>query len=266
MMIMYANDNHGCVPGVVMGGNNVTGHYGHLIRETNRQAFGPLRGVGLMLYRGYTLPVQMLYCPGREVSDTYSFDTNYWPQYINVNTTEANWDNGNWDASSSINWGVIGYLAATTDRAQGGAYDFSNWNRLGRCAPDTPMVMDLFGSNVAGGGRLSGGSTGWMTTNHGKGYNIAAFDGSGFFYQDPQNILDQHTNFKYWDNDNTRPVYDLNGNNMITNNGSQTDLSGHSIEYYGGRAKYTGAYSSGIAWIEHWWLGWDNSKIANNMP
>ena len=147
MMIMYANDNKGSIPGVEWNTNagNFSGQYGyhlHIGSGGGNLAAGyggstglnwwP-RGLGIMMYSGYKLDLPLLFCPGRESSDPFSFEFNSAPANASDNPPKT-WNPG---LVWATNPGIInmGYACANTDRVTGtSTYNFGSWHKLGKCA------------------------------------------------------------------------------------------------------------------------------------
>lgn len=297
LMIMYANENKGSIPGVEWNtnGGNFSGQYGyhlHIGSGGGNLAAGyggaggtganwyP-RGLGILMYSGYKIDLHVLFCPGREPSDQFSFDFNSSPSSA-FDGPPKTWNPGLVWAS---NPGIIdmGYLCANTDKAPGTPpYNFGSWHKLGKCAPDTPMVLEMYGADsdqtVNGTAFSASGPNGWLKTNHGKGYNVAFFDGSAQFLPEPNNYLDSHCLLQNsWNGDGangSRPLADFNGvvrtnpGNSLGSLALPTDLTGNTWRWdVGTRWSYDGtAYGNGIAWIEHFLLGWDDTRIKNNTP
>jgi prepilin-type N-terminal cleavage/methylation domain-containing protein/prepilin-type processing-associated H-X9-DG protein len=254
--IMYANENKGLVPGVAYpAGRNPdsdyycsTLHIGTPISSYNGTG-GPI-GMGILLYTHYLNSIDICYCPGRR-GEEYSLDYNRDPTARNITNPPNTWNAG-WKNFGAV--GIGGYLLATSDSGvTGGGYwggnvkfNFAKWHRMGRCKSDTPLVMDIaFWENMP---------MGYAANRHGKGYNIGLFDGSAAFYPDPQNIL--QTRF---------------GNHTSPTGWAAMNPSGYFFSF---KSPSRWAYdtsagpgnTTGIAWIEHYWLGWSDTQIKNNTP
>jgi hypothetical protein len=141
--------------------------------------------------------------------------------------------------------------------------DFSRAHRLTRASPQTPIVMDIFWSAWTGSYfRMDG----WKTLNHGKGYCIGLLNGSVQFYEDPNNIMER----SFTQTQGTMP------NSAVTGYSGAYSWYNHDRWQWRPNAVSLGGVSpanpigpswpSGIAYIEHYMLGWSDAQIQSNTP
>lgn len=313
--IMYATDNHGIMPGVQMGGWPNEAYDMHLFRPNQGPSSGgtdsadntcyqsppPVNawqrvptGMGLLMYTGYvpTGALKVFYCPGRAPEDAFSFD--FCTQAPRFGSAQGQWEpgvnnsatygNATWNAQ----WGVGGYYLAASHRSAStvsgnNVVNYAMYHKLGRARSDTPLALDIFGYNMTPGDN-NYGAMGPRRLNHGQGINIAFFDGSARFFQDPTDILD-----------NTFMLGGAGGagGNAPWGNGYATYFpqppptapgtsnACHAVSAaYGDRwswvrgpatgtspsiAPATDGWPNGIAWIEGNWLGWSPDEIKQNV-
>ncbi len=267
-LIMYANDNHGAMPGVMWsnGSENYCTPYANRLAFGGGRLYGSISGfgyanVGLLCFKGYATWGPMFFCPGREDTDPMSWNQQYKPSQINLG---AGWSwNPGWNAGGS-QWidGNAGYLVATSDRTQDRTVDMGKSHVIGKCAPDTILAMDVF---FWGEGATQ--------EAHGNGYNIASFDGSAWFYPDPGNAAG---------NPNYPAEQLFSGTNYPSEIPTPTpphsvgpDVAGPIGVQYSGASRWSPwygvasdprAWPSGIPYIEKNLMGWSQQKIQANTP
>lgn len=298
--IMYANDNNGALPGVeysagnavncfpydnrpLIGTPDISSNYPK-IPSINQSSW--YSNMGLLCSTGYMQWSPALYCPGRDPSDPLSWDGMY-PFWVSFQTS-GGYNPGWWIDGSGYTTTMAGYLTATSNRTLDKVVDFGRSHRIGRAYPDTPMVLDLF---WFGEGATQEG--------HGKGYNIATFDGSARFYPDPGYSV-THTTADYQNDQPNWPVeFTFQGpaqenSPRLDQGATATPLTegfnfpaiasqvrnpwwwgGSRWVAYWGPSGPGNPYenssvfpngTSGIPFIEKYLMGWDDARIATNTP
>lgn len=283
LMYMYANNNRGCMPGVLYNTSTTgpesysyyfhrySGAFGASPSQYGGSTAGPV-GLGLLFYNNYCDSLRPFYCPGRDVEDPFSYDWSYDPTTTNTSTTPDKWSPGwRWAQSGANGNGshaFSGYLAATCDIGYSGIstappLDFGRWHRLGKAFPDTPLIMDVFGWGSASGpgmankvGGCAEGYMGWPKTGHDRGMNIAFFDGSASFVPDPNDTLD--LSFGIGIQGCTGAPYVLPGNN----NGYYTATGNINGNHTSGCVAANSGYGNPASrWCPIW--GYSNSNPSN---
>jgi hypothetical protein len=142
---------------------------------------GPI-GVGMLHAFGYLRGPKMYYCPGRSLTDDYlcnngGFNSAFWADPTNLATIRTTY-----------------YLASADveQRTSGGWYqwNFGKWHCFGKTRGDKVLVFEYPAQNpvaVAPDGQTMHG--------HGMGYNMAFFDGSARFVEDPSDYLESHYSY-----------------------------------------------------------------------
>jgi prepilin-type processing-associated H-X9-DG protein len=179
-------------------------------------------------------------------------------------------------------WLVGGYDVVVSDRGQMGGpninhwiepggcvYDYSKWYKLGRTSGDVPMVMEL--AYYANSSTVAAGyPNGWSKNNHGAGYNIGFFDGSVSWYPDLNDITETHFaqgSLPPAGTPSSTPIpytlmYLVNqGRWWFDPAGSAAANSTPTNPVQGG-----GNWGTGLAWIEHYWMGWSIPKLVQRYP
>jgi prepilin-type N-terminal cleavage/methylation domain-containing protein/prepilin-type processing-associated H-X9-DG protein len=278
--LMYANDYRGSLPAVWYYNNFVTGGYPNGYDTHIRVAWPPSGsgiasgpsnggtavGMGWLLYLHYLGNLQVCYCPGRDSSNLWSYESNYVPTNLNTNASEDNWNPGVYSyagSTSSNGYAQGGYIFCTADSENPANHNtlnavgpqrqanFALAHRVGRAHPDTPMVMDLYGQVQQGWvvTRLDG----TITEGHGQGYNVAFFDGSAQFLTDKNDVLEH--SFGEGMQAATSTVWSGEWFNV-----------NHDRWDYLPNAQNPNNWPSGIAYIEHYMLGWGDARIQENTP
>jgi prepilin-type N-terminal cleavage/methylation domain-containing protein len=264
--ISYANEQHGVLPGCVWTAGGSVPMYTHQFWiDYPQQGSDQITGIGKLLRLGYlgTGDLRVIFCPGRDPYDPLSYEANYAPALTKLNGTDATWNPGLKNLSSLPTVSLLtGYFFAVTDRGANFTRNQKQWASLSS-QTTTPIVLDCFGYDTGFGGTVG------QRTGHG-GINVSFIDGHGEFLPDPQDLLDQNFYFNAGagysntgpagtsDNQSTSSGFDNTGGYI---NGSNT-LWGAGIRW-----GYSGtAYRTGISYIEHFWLGWNDSQIRSATP
>jgi type II secretory pathway pseudopilin PulG len=276
---MYANAFHGSLPGGLLDDTNSNWSTGYTWRmrlavtspfykSAPGNKVSPT-GIGWLMFLGYLKDLRVVYCPSRvEVIFGYGV----WPQYYRPTLNENLWNPGVWESSQT---GTLecGYISAVADAANiktkaglgtGNARqcDFSQAHKLSHAYSQTPMVMDIFWSAWTGSYFRRDG---WKTSNHGGGYCIALFDGSVQFYADPQDLMER----SFTQSSGTMPSSAITGYSGLYSwyNHDRWQWRPNSIAGTSSAANPIGpSWPSGIAYIEHYMLGWDDARIQKNTP
>lgn len=293
--LTYAAENRNSLPAVLYRPTSWPRGYSFFVRSSPAHEVTSVPGgvtpvgAGLLMYRGYLRNTRLLYCPGRDadLDGLFAFDSQNAPmQLTGPGAPEGSWNPGLWNggwSGGSANGNIIGgYIWATGDMADvkdgtfaanvgSGAQRKCNWqmaHKVSRAFNDTPMVLDIFWEAWNGSRWRKDGTT---SMRHGKGISVAFFDGSARFLLDEKSILERsfaqgpHGGF---------------GQTPIPNGAAdRTTWSGYytsanrdrwtwqpwsgstSPNVYGGST-----WNSGIAYIERYLLGWDESRIMRNTP
>jgi prepilin-type N-terminal cleavage/methylation domain-containing protein/prepilin-type processing-associated H-X9-DG protein len=273
--LMYASDYKGSLPAVWYGsnyylnwGNYPNGYDTHIhvgvpsqsgIASSPNNGGSPV-GMGWLLYLHYLGNVQVCYCPGRDASSLWSWESDYVPSSLNANGTEDTWNPGIWEGNGYAQGGYIFCTADGVNPANHPALNapgpqrpanFALAHRVGRAHPDTPMVMDLYGQVQSGW--VVTRYDGTITEGHGQGYNVAFFDGSAQFLTDKNDVLEHSFGEAMQAASNTA----WNGYWFNVNHDRWTYLP---------NAQDPNTWPSGIAYIEHYMLGWGDARIQGNTP
>lgn len=301
LMIAYAGDNHGVFPGVycLSSSGRYAADYSPYSNYINcsgyslpsgvsgvsslgAQGFNGPCGVGLLIAYGYipftTSGLSILYCPGRIPGAGYDFEslvgldqhaTNQWGYAIDPRSAEKfnsfhpwgiyiNNTNNPAEGSAPIDYLFLNSNSGTAYTDEGTNVPFNNakWARMGKMRADTPLGYELFGTSSSSGS--TGPFNGWVATGHNRGYNVVLTDGSGGFCPDPQNILDQNF-IANGINSGGRHLGKAGGSYVYAANTGVTECRwGYGPPY--------NEYTSGIGWIEHYWLQWPDQDIQGNTP
>jgi len=279
---MYANAFKGSLPGGLMDDSNSTWSTGYTWRmRLNSAGTGPSyksapgnkvspTGLGWLMFLGYIKDLRLVYCPGRIES---IFGYGMWPQFYRPSPNENLWNPGVWEASTT---GTLecGYISAVADAANiktkaglgtgnGRQCDFSQAHKLSHANPQTPLVMDIFWSAWTGSYFRTDG---WKLLHHPGGYCIALFDGSVQFYSDPQDIMER----SFTQTQGTMPSSTITGYSGAYSwyNHDRWQWRPNAISTTGPNAANPigNTWPSGIAYIEHYMLGWDDARIQRNTP
>jgi prepilin-type N-terminal cleavage/methylation domain-containing protein/prepilin-type processing-associated H-X9-DG protein len=147
-------------------------------RNAQDISYSPPRpqGAQILVDRNF-IPPTVLYCPGRDASRKQRFT---YDAYV------TGWPSNGWREMSYM-------IAQSTDERPLGGKDYRRWHKIGHSKSDQVMIheicfTDSYGDFVTFGGPfVPYGST---ETGHGKGYNMAFFDGSARFIPDANNLLE----------------------------------------------------------------------------
>jgi hypothetical protein len=229
-------------------------------------------GLGWLMFLGYIKDLRLVYCPARLET---IFGYGYLPQYIRLSSNENQWNPGVWESgpTGSLECGYISAVADAADTKTKAGFggvgtnarqcDFSRAHRINHASPQTPMVMDIFWSAWTGSYFRKDG---WRAVQHGKGYCVALFDGSVHFFPDPKDIVE----LSFTQTQGTMP------NSAVTGYSGAYSWFNHDRWQWRTNAVSLGAVSpanpvgpswpSGIAYIEHYLLGWSDAQIQKNTP
>jgi len=292
--IMYANDNKGSLPANIDDGSDWPIGYTFFLRGSNSQKIyvnGTIQpwptGVGTLLYLHYLTDLRVCFCPGRVSEDIWSYDYEYAPQQTNL-SGGTTWNpgvwNGGWPGGSPTGDLQAGYITAIADtiyppsvaaNVSSGAQRKCNWanaHNITRAASDTPMVMDIFWEAWTG---TYWRKDGLRSVGHNKGLCCAFFDGSAQILADPYDNLEGSFSQSNQGGYGNIPLGSPAASDHTTWGGFYANCNHDRWTYQPWTsttvtpnvAAYGGAtWDSGIAYIEHYYLGWSDGKIMGNTP
>ncbi len=199
---VYTDDFNGYAPGIniapVSGSAPQNGSYISTC-SWNHASYNPGGdnprpvGVGLLHYGAYLTGQKSYYCPGRNDADKqYSYDATYMVcnncKGGNSTTCDKAWHNMGKDKPNG--WVSTSYLFANSNIFATAGNTWGNWHRSQVVNPSKVLAIDIFfkrnGAPV--------GPYGAKMHNHGRGYNLVRFDGSGAFASDPGDQMELRFN------------------------------------------------------------------------
>lgn len=292
--LMYANENKGSLPANIVDGTGWPVGYTFFLRCSPAQKIyvnGAIKtwptGAGTLLYRNYLTDVHLCYCPGRASDDLWSFDWQSAPQLTSI-SDGTTWNPGLWNGAwpgGAFNGDLNGgYIVAIADTAYApsvaanigsGAQRKCNWawaHNITRAAPDTPMVMDIFWEAWTGSFWRKDAL---LQVGHNKGLSCAFFDGSAQILSDSSDNLEKSFSQGNRGGYGNIPLGSPATSDHTTWGGYYTNCNHDrwtwqpwtsttatpNIAANGGPT-----WNSGIAYIEHYYLNWDDDKIRMNTP
>ncbi len=189
----YADDYDGYIPGRDYEGCNLWQNYtatAWTVNQANYPTSAPQSG-GLLYLGNYIQSPTVFFCPGRISPDTYSWDKN-----ICASREAVCKPVGYWHALRAGGAAYMGYFLAQGNSNCTGSMDtpgfnFGKWTRLSHVDPGYILGFDVTGNN--GLSDLRGASA----HKHGKGVNVALFDGSAGFQPDPSSRLELNFTISY---------------------------------------------------------------------
>ncbi len=184
----YADDHNGYIPGRDYEGCNLWQNYTNTawtVTQAGYPSGGP-QSVGLLHLGGYLRGPASFFCPGRSSPDAYSWDKNK----CSENLCQPN---GYWHCFRTGGSAAFGYFFAhgNVNCYSIGESEFARITRLSHVDPGFILGFDITGNN--GSNDLRGASA----HKHGRGYNVALFDGSASFQPDPANYLESYFTFGF---------------------------------------------------------------------
>ena len=178
----YAGDFNGSIPGRDWEGCNLWTNYtnwGWTVTQVNYPTSAP-QSAGLLYLGDYIQHPSVLFCPGRDASDSFSWAYNH---CNHAACAAADY----WHGFRPGGLSVFGYYLAHANSNCGAmdtpAFDFGKWTRLGHVNPGYILGFDITGNH-------NGDYYGSSMHNHGLGVTVALFDGSVAFQSDPGNHLE----------------------------------------------------------------------------
>ena len=181
----YATDNNGQMPpgseiGLTAGMYAVWNSRAEWNGSVEEQRFGDHRRMGVVMDRGYSQSPEILYCPAMS-------ENHPWLQVGGINPDDA--DFAGWYDEGQIPAGVTvmntSYFYRETyagkPYVRGGTplvAGMINVPNLERDLPDLPILADVFSDPNRG-----------IRDHHRDGYNFVRLDGSGAFFQDSSNQI-----------------------------------------------------------------------------
>ncbi len=192
--INYAGDYNGLVPGIV---RDDARDYTHLSFTYWASGHDGPTGGGLLYTEGYLPSIPTFYCPGRAAGEPISRG------YSGGGT-------GEWTPDTTTGYVGTSYFIATTNLSTDDGLDYSPWHTVSRVDSGKALVFDYCVQATEPPTYTEWAPYGPSKHHHGIGNNMAFFDGSARFVQDPDDYMELNFttyNFRPWTYNTSNIVY-----------------------------------------------------------
>jgi len=167
-MVAYGIDHKGSPHGATFD------HARDYTASAHRASAGTAVGSGMLVKLDYITTPKLLYCPGRAEGERY---------------THTGWGANSWTKSTLGGNTEAGYLVATSHVSPHDNLDYRKWHNFDLTDGGKLLAIEVCWQTSDPQVGFAQAPFGYDRTGHGQGYNIALFDGSARWMQDPNNSL-----------------------------------------------------------------------------